>query len=114
VQLPWPEARKTAAGWEGEVLYLDRFGNAITNLPAPPLPGPPSTRRGPLSSKPAFVRLPNRRRCPVAPFYQAVKAGAPLAVVGATGFLEIAVNGGNAARVFGLKVGSKVSLWLRS
>jgi S-adenosylmethionine hydrolase len=46
--------------------------------------------------------------CPVAPFYQAVPPGKPVAVPGSTGFLEIAINGGNAARKLALKTKSEI------
>jgi hypothetical protein len=46
----------------------------------------------------------------VKPFYQAVAPGSPVALVGSSGFLEIAVNGGSAEKVLGLKVGTRVLL----
>jgi S-adenosyl-L-methionine hydrolase (adenosine-forming) len=33
VELPLPEARPVPGGWEGEVVFVDDFGNLITNLP---------------------------------------------------------------------------------
>src|SRR5262245_9604499 len=32
VRLDWPEPKRTRNGLQGAVIYLDRFGNAITNL----------------------------------------------------------------------------------
>jgi len=32
VRLDWPEPRRQRGGVEGEVVYIDRFGNAITNI----------------------------------------------------------------------------------
>jgi S-adenosylmethionine hydrolase len=51
-----------------------------------------------------------RSKCPLGEFYHAVPTARPVAVRGSAGFLEIAINGGNAAQTFGLKVGSPV--WL--
>jgi S-adenosylmethionine hydrolase len=34
--------------------------------------------------------------------------------MGSSGFLEIAVNGGSAARQFGLKIGDKVTVRMKS
>jgi S-adenosylmethionine hydrolase len=34
VSRDFPAARRTAVGWEGEVIFVDDFGNLITNLPA--------------------------------------------------------------------------------
>ena len=43
-------------------------------------------------------------------FYQAVAPGKPVAVAGSSGFLEIAVNGGSAAKEMGLNIGMRVVL----
>jgi S-adenosylmethionine hydrolase len=48
--------------------------------------------------------------CQVAAFYQAVRPGKPVAVPGSSGFLEIAVNGGNAAQRFKLSAGLKIEV----
>jgi len=101
-QLPWPEPIPQKNGLLGEVLYVDRYGNAITNLPAEAAGG----------SGPARLRvfLAGRPVCAIHESYQAVPAGRPVAVAGSSGFIEIAVNGGSAARRFGLKPGRKVLL----
>ncbi len=101
VRLPWPEPERTGRTIRGAVVYVDRFGNAITNIPA-----------GWLGDRPAEwrVRIRGRTRIPVAEYYEAVAAGRPVAVLGSAGFLEVAVNGGNAARALGLRRGARVSL----
>jgi len=43
-------------------------------------------------------------------FYQEAPAGEPLAILGSSGFLEVAVNGGHAARSLGLKIGDAVEV----
>ena len=42
--LTWPEPTRTDQGMRGCVLYVDHSGNAITNLPNPPLPSPQPIR----------------------------------------------------------------------
>jgi S-adenosylmethionine hydrolase len=101
VRLDWPEPRKLGGGVLGEVVYVDRFGNGITNLEGGLLRG----RVGVCE-----VNAARRPRCPVEPFYQAVPPGSAVALVGSSGFLEIAVNGGSAEKAFGLKVGTRVLL----
>ena len=96
--LPWPEPRRTRGGIEGEIVCIDRFGNCITNLD-----GGLIEQAGGSASV-----LLGRRRLPLVSFYQAVAPGKPVAVIGSTGFLEIAVNGGSAARRLKLKAGSAV------
>ncbi len=102
VRLAWPEPQIVRGGLRGEVIYIDRFGNAITNLK-----GPSPTAERPRSAQ-VFVR--GKCVCHVAEFYGAVPAGAPVAVFGSTGFLELAINGGNAARSLHLRVGSQIVL----
>jgi len=104
VSLPWPQPVTSPGEVRGQVIYLDRFGNAITNLPAELLAGAPR----------AHCQVTGRRtaRAPLAAFYGAVPVNRPVAVVGSSGFLEMAVNGGSAARRFGLQVGDLVRVRL--
>lgn len=83
-----PEAtRRADGGIDGEVIAIDRFGNAITNLIAP---------RG------GTVEIASRR-LPIQRTYTEVAVGAPVAVIGSTGFVEIAVRNGSAAGVLSLQ-----------
>jgi S-adenosylmethionine hydrolase len=91
-------------GIEGEVVYIDRFGNAITNL-----------ENGLwLGAVGVSCEIYGRRRriCPVKTFYQAVAPKTPVALVGSSGFLEIAIHGGNAEKALGVRVGTRVVLHL--
>ena len=90
-----PEAVRRADGAvRGVVITIDRFGNAVTNLMA---------RRGGTIEL-AGLALPIRRTYGDAP------ADAPLALVGSSGLVEIAVRDGSAAARFGLQRGSEVVL----
>lgn len=100
VMLPWPEPQTRGNRVAGEVVFLDRFGNAITNL-----------ENSLLRSPAGGAIYAGRKHCaPVKPFYQSVPPGAAVAVPGSSGFLEIAINGGSAAERLGLRVGDRVSL----
>ena len=102
VRLEWPQTRQTRRAVQGEIVYVDRFGNLITNLDAAALI--PNDRTV------AHVFLRGKRLCPIAAFYQAVESGKPVGVLGSAGFLEIAVNGGNASKKLKLSVGSQVEV----
>ena len=102
VRLDWPEPRCSGRVVEGAVVYLDRFGNGITNIDAAAM--------AMFQSRQAAVFAGRKRLCPVADCYAAVSAGLAVAVLGSSGFLEVAVNGGNAALRLGLKVGSKLTV----
>ena len=88
-----PEPRRSGDGaLLGEVISIDRFGNAITNLVA--------LRAGTVEA--AGLSLPLRRTYGEAP------VGAPVAIVGSSGLIELAVRDGNAARVLRLTRGTAV------
>jgi S-adenosyl-L-methionine hydrolase (adenosine-forming) len=101
-RLVWPEPQVRRGGIEGEVVYIDRFGNAITNLQTNLLED--SERAS------CEVYAKRRRVCPLKAFYQATPPNTPMALVGSSGFLEIAVNGGSAAKVLGVVIGTRVVL----
>lgn len=102
VRLPWPRPVREGEELRGEVVYVDRFGNAITNLGESVL--------AELGTEWRELRcdVGRRRRLPFASHYQEVASGEAAAVVGSSGLLEIAVNGGSAARRLGLRVGALV------
>jgi S-adenosylmethionine hydrolase len=102
VKLDWPRLRFSDGKVEGEIVHVDRFGNLITNIDA--------ERLRVFGDKPCEVLAKRKRLCSIAPFYGAVRIGRPLAVLGSTGMLEIAVNGGSAADKFRLRVGDAISL----
>jgi len=107
-KLDWPRAQVRQDQVKGEVVYVDRFGNLITNISEEHLRH--------FDDKPCEVFSGSKRLCPIAPFYGAVAVGRPLAVTGSTGFLEIAINGGSAAERFQLGVGGRLSVkpWSKS
>lgn len=101
VTLPWPGPQASERGWHGEILYVDHFGNLITNLPNDLVAVDPGEW---------IVRWGAQGSSPVADHYGAVKAGHPVAVPGSTGFIELAINQRSAARTLGLARGASVEL----
>ena len=93
-----PKPFKAAKGWVGEVLWVDRFGNLITNLEKKHLPHPFRLRIG----KAIILSFINH--------YVEVKKGTVAALIGSSGKLEISVSGGNAARKLGVGIGAQVNL----
>jgi hypothetical protein len=100
LRFPVPEVR--AGGATGEVLVVDGFGNAITNVP------------GPVLTDRAAVRVNGTERR-VARAYAAVDPGEALVTVGSHGRVELAVNRGRGDERFGVTAGDRVELtWTRS
>jgi S-adenosylmethionine hydrolase len=100
-----PAVRRRRRGGElevaGEVVDIDRFGNAMTSLE--PLAG------GRLLELAAGGTCIPR----LSKSYGAVPLGRPLAIVGSQGYIEVAVNCGHAARALGLRSGDRVvARWL--
>lgn len=85
----------------GEVLHVDDFGNIISNISAEDLKNVGINEGNTLQ-----VRLGDKivslMFCSA---YSEVAADAPLALVGSSGFLEVAINQGRGSRTFGTKVG---------
>jgi len=106
VKIDWPEPGRSSRSITGEIVYIDRFGNAITNIDREALFAP--------TESPCEVLVKHTRLCQLGSFYQAVSARKPIAVLGSSGFLEIALNGGSAATKFDLKIGDTVTLQRKS
>ena len=100
VRLPLASPIQTAAGWEGVVQYIDRFGNAATTIPASVVGGGQWTLALGKTTLSGVITYGN-----VAP-------GDALALVGSHGFVEIAVNQGSAQQHYGLAVGDRVVVTL--
>lgn len=93
-----PEAvRREDGAILGEVLAIDRFGNAVTNLVG--------VRSGVIAA--------GGRPVPVRTTYADVASGAAVALTGSSGLLEIAVRDGNASQVLKLARGATV-VWYRA
>jgi S-adenosylmethionine hydrolase len=89
----------------GKVLYVDRFGNMITNIPQDIVPVD-------LEQKTVTLISGEHRweHVPFVPSYGYAKQGELLLTIGSNRFLEISVNQGDAAKVLGMPVDSEVSL----
>ncbi|MCB1195761.1 SAM-dependent chlorinase/fluorinase [bacterium] len=80
--------------YEGEIAWIDRFGNLITNVPASYVDGARSVE--------VLFAVIARRFIGMNTSYDSVPAGKPAVLVGSTGYLEIGINQGSAAETFGL------------
>jgi S-adenosyl-L-methionine hydrolase (adenosine-forming) len=89
----------------GKVLYVDRFGNLVTNIPDDILPNN-------IEGKTISVVSGDRRWDQVVcvPSYGYAKQGELLITVGSNHFLEISINQGDAAQSLGMQADAEVSL----
>src|SRR5207245_6975043 len=102
VRLEWPAPRPTRRGVKGQIIYLDRFGNAITNLDTASLIHSGDTQ--------IQILVKGKWSCPLATHYGAVPAGKPVAVIGSSGFLAIAIHCASAVKRLRLRVGDPVEV----
>ncbi len=99
VRLPIPSVQVSENAIIGQIVKIDRFGNAITNISESVLAG----IRCPYEIKVGSTRLTRLNRA-----YAESEVGKPLALIGSIGLLEIAINGGSAEVSLGLKCGDEV------
>ncbi|MCI4321667.1 MAG: SAM-dependent chlorinase/fluorinase [Thermoplasmata archaeon] len=106
-QLVWPRPQLDDRSSRGEVLHVDVFGNAITNLPGDAVP--PTAQR-------LVLRVRNRvvPRVSVRRTYEEIPTGGVALLASSFGLLEIAERNGSAAERLRLAPGDSVSLaWWR-
>ncbi len=84
----------------GQVIHIDHFGNATTNIRQATLKAQPS----------ASVKVKRRTIGKLKRTYWDVAPGKPLALIGSSGLLEIAVRDGSARDDLKLRVGDDVVL----
>lgn len=98
VDLPWPEPARGADGAvEGEIVTVDGYGNLISNL-----------RREDLPVDPVFSIAGRSWRGLARTFQSAAEL---VALIGSTGFLEVAAPNGSAARLLQCGPGTILRVW---
>ncbi|HTE19119.1 MAG TPA: SAM-dependent chlorinase/fluorinase, partial [Armatimonadota bacterium] len=85
-------------GVSGQVLLVDGFGNAVTNLRPEDLADCSSWS----------FHVAGREVEGPSTHYGAVPMGAPLVLLGSLGYYEVAVNGGSAASELGIQPGAGI------
>ncbi|MDZ7363554.1 MAG: S-adenosyl-l-methionine hydroxide adenosyltransferase family protein [candidate division KSB1 bacterium] len=102
-RLPRPDCRLDGTALQGQVVYIDRFGNLISNI---------STRclREFSQDQPVTIYLAGHLIGGLSKTYTDVPPHTPLAVIGSFGFLEIAVNLADARRRFAAGYGTSITI----
>jgi S-adenosylmethionine hydrolase len=96
---PLPGVIHTSQGLEAQVIHVDSFGNLMTNVETTML-----------DRQVATVTMGDVKIGGISRFFGEVDEGRPLALINSLGFLEIAVNLGNAARDLGIGPGAHVRI----
>lgn len=101
-ELTLPRASRSGGVIDGEVMRVDRFGNLITNIDRALLEG--------IAGYAIDITAGNHRVEAFVATYADVELDRVCALVGSSGHLEIAVNGGSAAARLGLARGAHVRM----
>jgi S-adenosyl-L-methionine hydrolase (adenosine-forming) len=102
--LPRPKSAEGAL--KGIVMRVDSFGNLVTNFRAEDLPEA-SAENGEAAIS---LQIGNQQISRLVSMFAQGNAGEPIAYVGSSGYVEVAVNKGNASRTLGIGRGTAVVL----
>jgi S-adenosylmethionine hydrolase len=101
VIIPFPEPVVTESGITGEVVYIDRFGNLVTNI----RPNEDAEYTGVTVGDAPAIRVNGLSRS-----YEEGVGKDLILVVGSSGFIEITKAGRSAKEAVGAKTGEKVGI----
>ncbi len=107
-RLVFPLVEVRADALIGRVIHVDHFGNLVSNIGD-------ATLRAFMGNAPRLtpvVQVAERTVRGLVDHYAAVEVGQPLALIGSSGLLELAVREAHAAQKFGLSVGAPVRVRL--
>lgn len=93
-------------GVQGWVIHIDKFGNLITNISA-------SLIDEVIGSEDVKLYVGNTILHEIVHTFGAVAEGEPVAYIGSSGMLEVAINKGNAKQMLGVHKGAQISLVLQ-
>jgi S-adenosyl-L-methionine hydrolase (adenosine-forming) len=98
ITLDLPQFQSSETGLKGCIQAIDGFGNGISSIPARVLPGK------------AWLVSAAGQTFPSHSTYSDTAPGSPLSLIGSHGWVELAVNGGNARQQYGLSLGDPIDL----
>lgn len=94
-------------GIQGWIMHIDHFGNLISNISEAMI-------REHLDEKRSVrIYVGNTILHSIDPAYGSVPDGEPVAYIGSTGKLEVAINKGNAREMLGVEKGAQISIILQ-
>lgn len=97
VDLDFDKGKKMGNAVEGRVIFIDDFGNIVTNISSDLV-----------CFQPGDIMEIENKRVVFQRSYGSCKELEPLGLIGSHGYLEIAVNQGNAANIFNKKQGDEI------
>jgi hypothetical protein len=102
VTLPLPKPRRTNDGWVGEIIHIDHFGNAASNIREEHLTDALQDRGR------IIVKLGECQIDGVVQTFGERKQGEVVALIGSTGNLVVSIVNGSAETTLGSRVGDPI------
>jgi S-adenosylmethionine hydrolase len=109
IRLPMYEPKMTEDGVEATIIHVDGFGNLVTNITYQVL-----DQLGVIGDSSFDVEISGKHyRLPYVKRFSSVATGEPLILVAGGGYMEFAVNQGNAQEKLGIGKGEKVRIIMK-
>jgi S-adenosylmethionine hydrolase len=106
MRFDFPKPKADGEAIKGIILRVDVFGNLLTNISAEDVPALAA------ADGKFEIRVGKTKIGKLAQTFADGPAGEAIALIGSSGFLEVAVNKGNAARTLGVNRGAEVTVEL--
>lgn len=106
ITIAWPDLILADDAVTGAVIYIDHFGNAITNITAESI--------NHIAHPGCRITEGTANTIPLVHYYDEVPQKEVCALVNSAGYVEIAVNGGNAAEQYSLSIDREVSIFSKA
>lgn len=101
--LELPKVKTDTKGLTGEVIHIDHFGNLISNIPK-------DTLESFIKGKKVKIHIKGKTINKISGSYFKAVRLRPLALIGSSNYLEIALNRGSAKNYFGVDRGTKIKV----
>lgn len=99
----WARPIADGAGIQGWVVHIDRFGNLVTNIPDDLI-------QSAIGSQNMKIYVGNTILKEFSRSFGSVEEGDPVAYIGSSDMLEVAINKGDASQMLGVQKGAQVSI----
>lgn len=102
-KIPMASPISRLRGISGQVIYIDHFGNLVTNISA-------ELWQQVVGDRAFTIKIAGVGIAELSSSYDSVSPGVPLAIFGSGGMLEVSISMGNAAKMLKAKIGDVVDV----
>ena len=106
VTIDWPQPTVEGNSVRGHIVYVDRFGNLISNITSTHV----MAVQADIGSVPVTIRLLDHRIEGLVGSYYAGRSGAPCGLINSNGVLEVFIKERSAASLLGVTVGVPIAI----